>query len=241
MTALQEYNLEIKPAKIVKGKGMCLLTHQLNDPENQQVEWEQEETIPTGSVNAIETTTSEWYDHIKFFLNHGFSPETLDSKKRTVLRLKSAPYQFIDGILFRKNYHGVFLRCLEKDQTHYILFQFHAGSVGGHFSGETIAHKIIGEGYYWPTLFRYAHAYMRKCEPFQKCARKVKKPSLPLQPVVVQFPFQQWGLDLVGPINLVSSLQHKYILIATYYFTRWVEAIPLRQCNTDQVISFLES
>ena len=77
---------------------MCLLTAQSNDLKNQQIKWEQEETIPTGSVNAIETTTSEWYDHIKFFLNHGFSPETLDPKKRRALRLKSAPYQFIDGI-----------------------------------------------------------------------------------------------------------------------------------------------
>ena len=62
-----------------------------------------------------------------------------------------------------------------------------------------------------------------------------------MQPVAVQFPFQQWGLDFVGPINHVSSLQHKYILTATDYFTMRVEAVPLRLCNTNQVISFLES
>ena len=49
------------------------------------------------------------------------------------------------------------------------------------------------------------------------------------------------GLDFIGPINPVSSLQHKYILTATDYFTRWVEASPLRLCNTNQVISFLEN
>ena len=81
MTVLQQYNLEIKPAKIVKGQGLCLLTAQSNDLEYQQTKWEQEEDVPTGSINAIETKTSEWYDHIKFFLNHGISLETLDSKK----------------------------------------------------------------------------------------------------------------------------------------------------------------
>ena len=81
MKTLQEYDLEIKPVKIVKGQGFCLLFTQSNDPKYQQTNWEKEEAIPIGSVNAIETTTSEWYEHIKFFLNHGFAPETLDPKK----------------------------------------------------------------------------------------------------------------------------------------------------------------
>ena len=77
MMALQEYDLEIKPMKIVKGQYLCLLSSQSNDPVDQQTNWEQEEVVPTGSVNAIETKTSEWYDHIKFFLHKGFSPKPL--------------------------------------------------------------------------------------------------------------------------------------------------------------------
>ena len=192
-------------------------------------------------VNALETAASEWYDHIIFFLHNGFAPETLDPKKRRELRLKSAPYQLIDNVLFRNNCDGVFLRCLEKDQTNDFLFRFHARPAGGNFLGDTTAHKIIQAGYYWPTLFRDAHAYVRMCEPCQKCTGKVKKPTFPLQPVAVQFPFQQWGLDFVEPINPVSSLQHKCILTATDYFTRWVEVVPLRLCNTNQVITFLEN
>ena len=80
MTALQEYDLEIKPMKIVRGQGLCWLTSQSNDPENQQADWEQEEATPTGFVNALETMASQWYDNIKLFLHNGFSPETLDPK-----------------------------------------------------------------------------------------------------------------------------------------------------------------
>ena len=53
-------------------------------------------------------------------------------------------------------------------------------------------------------------------------------------------PFEQWGLDIIGEIKSDSSLLHKYILTATDYFTRWVEAIPLRKINEDEVISFLQ-
>ena len=58
--------------------------------------------------------------------------------------------------------------------------------------------------------------------------------------MMITEPFEQWGLDIIGQIKPNSSLQQKYILTATDYFTRWVEAIPLRKINEDEVISFLQ-
>ena len=54
-------------------------------------------------------------------------------------------------------------------------------------------------------------------------------------------PFEQWGIDIIGEIKPNSSLQHKYILTATNYFTRWVEAILLRKVNEDAVMDFLQN
>ena len=53
-------------------------------------------------------------------------------------------------------------------------------------------------------------------------------------------PFEQWGIDIIGEIKPNSSLQHKYFLTATDYFTRWVEAIPLHKVNEDAVMDFLQ-
>jgi hypothetical protein len=53
-------------------------------------------------------------------------------------------------------------------------------------------------------------------------------------------PFQQWGLYFIGEINPHSSTQHKWILTATYYFTKWVEAIPTRKATDLVVMDFLE-
>ena len=64
---------------------------------------------------------------------------------------------------------------------------------------------------------------------------------LPLKPFEVSAPFQQWGLDFIGGIHPTSSAQHKWILTATDYFTKWIEAIPTRLAMDLRIISFLEN
>jgi hypothetical protein len=69
---------------------------------------------------------------------------------------------------------------------------------------------------------------------------KQNLPVLPLVPIKTEAPFQQWGLDFIGEINLHSNAQHKWILTTTDYFTKWVEAISTRKANDSVVIDFLE-
>ena len=63
-----------------------------------------------------------------------------------------------------KNYDRVLLRCLEKEDANKVMAELHDGPARGHFSGDTTAHKILRAGYYWPTLFKDAHAHVRKCD-----------------------------------------------------------------------------
>ena len=75
-------------------------------------------------------------------------PKHWNSKQQRALCLKSDAYQIIDGILFRKNYDGVLLRCLEKEDAKRVITELHDGPVGGHFSKDTTSHKILRDGYY---------------------------------------------------------------------------------------------
>eukprot|EP00253_Pinus_taeda_P032933 PITA_32933 len=51
--------------------------------------------------------------------------------------------------------------------------------------------------------------------------------------------FQQWGLDFIGEVNPHSSGQYRWILVATDYFTKWIEAIPTRKVDHNMVMKFL--
>jgi transposase InsO family protein len=84
------------------------------------------------------------------------------------------------------------------------------------------------------------HQLVRKCEPCHLFTGKQKLAALPLQPVVVEAPFQQWGLDFIGKFNNNSSNGYSWVLTATDYFTKWVEAIPTKSATEKVVMDFLE-
>ena len=90
---------------------------------------------------------------------------------------------------------------------------------GNHFSKETTAHKVLRAGYYWPILFKDAHAHALKCQIDKLNVGKERRLAFPLHLVTIENPFEQWGLDVVGEINPNSSKLHKYILTTTNYFS----------------------
>jgi transposase InsO family protein len=51
----------------------------------------------------------------------------------------------------------------------------------------------------------------------------------------------QRDLDFLGEIHPPSSSQHRWILIATNYFTKWIETFSTRQATDTAIIQFLES
>lgn len=48
-----------------------------------------------------------------------------------------------------------------------------------------------------------------------------------------------WGIDFISEIANKSSGGHKWILVATDYFTKWIEVITTRQATSKVVIKFL--
>ena len=40
----------------------------------------------------------------------------------------------------------------------------HDGPTGGHFGGDTTAHKFLRARYFWPTLFKDANSFVRRCQ-----------------------------------------------------------------------------
>ena len=83
--------------------------------------------------------------------------------------------------------------------------------------------------------------FYRSCRACQMHGNFIHQPPKLLVPVKSSRPFSAWGLDLIGVINPPSSKGHKWISAATDYFSKWAEAVPLREATTGAVADFIKS
>ena len=82
--------------------------------------------------------------------------------------------------------------------------------------------------------------YARRCKACQVHADFIHQPSELLHPTVASWPFEAWGIDVVGPISPSSTRGHRFILAITDYFSKWAEAIPLTEVKTSNVVNFIK-
>src|SRR6266498_994706 len=50
--------------------------------------------------------------------------------------------------------------------------------------------------------------------------------------------FKRWGVDIIRPLPITRE-RNRYIVVAMDYFSRWLEARPLKAANADTVAIFL--
>ena len=80
--------------------------------------------------------------------------------------------------------------------------------------------------------------FVKKCKTCQMDATLNHKHVVALQDMKTPWPFHTWGLDLIDPILLVAK-GYMWIITATKYFTKWVEAIPMKKATEAVVSNFI--
>jgi hypothetical protein len=95
-------------------------------------------------------------------------------------------------------------------------------------------------GFYWPTMMDDCVKYQKGCEACQRFGNIQLPPTGVMNSIVKPWLFRGWGVDFIGEINPESSKGHRFILVATNYFTKWTESVPLRNMTHREVISFVQ-
>lgn len=89
-------------------------------------------------------------------------------------------------------------------------------------------------------MFKDAHAYIQKCDSCQRMGRPTLTTRWPLTPIMPLAPFEKWGIDFVGPVQPVTKhTRRRYILVATDYATKMVEADATRIDDATTIAKFL--
>lgn len=197
------------------------------------------ENYEVNTVLTIETDDEDWRKPFLDYFKHGTLPEDPVVRRRLQRRLPS--YIYKAGVLYRRSYgHELPLRCLSRSEADKALIEVHSGICGGHQSGPRMYHSIKLAGCYWPGMMRDCIEVARYCYDCQVHGDFKHQPPVPLHPTIPSWPFDAWGIDVIGAIDPPSSKGQQFILAATDYFSRWAEAVPLKEVKSDNVINFLE-
>ena len=191
---------------------------------------------PYSMVVAPVESVPSWMDPIWDYINDGTLPD--DPKEAAKIRARSARFTNHKGSLYKRGFFKPFLKCITGEDTEYVLREVHEGICRNHIGARTLAGKVLRQGYYWPTILKDATDLVNKCRICQEYAKISRLPSEPLTSITSPWPFQQWGLDILGPLPIGKG-QCKFIIVAVDYFTKWAKAEPLATITEQKIRNFV--
>ncbi|GKV13738.1 hypothetical protein SLEP1_g24722 [Rubroshorea leprosula] len=121
---------------------------------------------------------------------------------------------YLEPLLYKICGDGMIRRCVPQEEVDAILSFYHDKEAGGRFGASKTASKVLQCGFYWPSLFKDAYAYV---SAYDQCQRT----------------------DFMGPFP--SSFGKAYILVVVDYVSKWVEAVACLTNDARVVVKFLKS
>src|SRR5438270_858762 len=115
----------------------------------------------------------------------------------------------------------IMLRCLSSSEAQEVPKEAHDGMCGAHQPRPKLGYRIQRMGYYWPKMMSDAADYARRCHAWQIHGDFKNQPVAHLAPTKVTWPFEAWGIDVMGPIYPPSSRSHRFIIAIIDYFSKW--------------------
>jgi hypothetical protein len=141
--------------------------------------------------------------------------------------------------LYRRTAEDLLLKCLGIDQARIAMGEVHEGICGMHQLAPKTKWLLHRAGFYCSTMMTNCFRYYKGCEECQMFRNIQLVPTAMFHPIIKPWPFRGWGLYFIGQIHPPSSKGHRFVLVATYYFTKWTEAIPLKNMTYKEVIEFI--
>jgi len=147
-----------------------------------------------------------------------------------------------DGVLYRQFYScdGLlsFLQLVVPYKYHDEFIRLsHEGMTGGHLGRRRTEAQVKNRGY-WPGWTDDVRRFLRKCGPCSRYHRGPPPKLAEMQPMLVGEPFERVSVDITGP-HPRSAKGHIFMVTVMDHFSKWAEAIPLRNHTAPTVARVL--
>ena len=113
----------------------------------------------------------------------------------------------------------------------------HGGPLAAHLGSQRTSAQLK-QLYYWPGMGKDVENWCKQC---QDCATSKGPPNRPhgkLTKVITGAPMDIVAIDILSGLP-VTKEGHKYLLVATDYFTKWTDGYPLKDAEASSCMEEL--
>ncbi|GJU19634.1 reverse transcriptase domain-containing protein [Tanacetum coccineum] len=239
---LQEFDFKVLDTKGAENLAADHLSRLENPYENVLDPKEINETFPLETLSMVTfrgDSSTPWFADFANYHAGNFVVKGMSTQQKNKFFKDVKHYFWDDPFLFKICADQVIRRCVHGKEALDILEACHNGPTGGHHGANLTAKKIFDSGFFWPTIYKDAHEFVKNCDSCQRQGKTSQRDEMPQNSIQVCEIFDVWGIDFMGPFP--SSRGNKYILVAVDYLSKWVEAKALPTNDARVVCKFLKS
>ena len=124
---------------------------------------------------------------ISSYLKDGVLPSNKEAARK--LKVQAACFILIKDVLYKRGFSRPYLRCLVLEEADYVTREVPEGVCENHSGSQSLVYKLIRVGYYWPTMQKDAHAYVKACDKCQRFNNLIRQPTEELTLMTAPWPF----------------------------------------------------
>nr|GEV35029.1 DNA-directed DNA polymerase [Tanacetum cinerariifolium] len=222
---LQEFDFKVLDTKGAENLAADHLPRLENPYENVLDPKGINETFPLETLSMVTfrgDSSAPWFADFANYHASNFIVKGMTSQQKNKFFKYVKHYFWDDPFLFKICADQVIRRCVHGKEALDILVACHNGPTGGHHGANLTAKKIFDAGFFWPTIYKDAHEFVKNCDSWQRQGKISQRDEMPQTSIQICEIFDVWGIDFMG--SFPSSGGNKYILLAIDYLSKWVEA-----------------
>nr|GEZ92466.1 reverse transcriptase domain-containing protein [Tanacetum cinerariifolium] len=167
---LQEFDFKVFDMKGAENLAADHLSRLENPYENVLDPKEINETFPLETLSMVTfrgDSSPPWFADFANYHAGNFIVKGMTSQQKNKFFKDVKHYFWDDPFLFKICANQMIRRYVHGKEALDILEAFHNGPTGGHHGANLIAKKVFDASFFWPTIYKDAHEFVKNCDSCQ--------------------------------------------------------------------------
>nr|GFA51976.1 reverse transcriptase domain-containing protein [Tanacetum cinerariifolium] len=197
---LQEFDFKVLDTKGAENLAADHLSRLENPYENVLDPKEINETFPLETLSMVTfcgDSNAPWFADFANYHAGNFIVKGMSSQQKNKFFKNVKHYFWDDPFLFKICADQVIRRRVHGKEALNILEACHNRPTRGHHGANLTAKKDFDTGFFWPTIYKAAHEFVKNCDSCQRHGKISQRDEMPQNSIQIYEIFDVWGIDFM--------------------------------------------